>query len=106
MEEISNGIGTCRKSSALSESKRQRLVARRGSSLVIANRLAFEAIGVARLRTVSVRILRSRRLTHFEYGSLRLDLLYGAPQPVPHRILDFLLCSALVEVLECFPFFC
>ena len=37
-------------------------------------------------------------------SSLRLDLLDGAPQPVPHLILDFLLRTALVEVLECFPF--
>src|SRR6516162_4895289 len=52
------------------------------------------------------------RLVEFSYGvdvsslsSLRLDLLNGATQPVPHRILDFLLRTALVKAFECFPFF-
>src|ERR1700722_7423224 len=39
-------------------------------------------------------------------SSLRFDLLYGAPQPIPHRIFDLFLRSAAVEILQCLPFLC
>src|ERR1700751_3925617 len=39
-------------------------------------------------------------------SSLRFDLLYGAPQPVAHRIFDLFLSSAPVKILQCLTFFC